>query len=88
MLQVFTDQCRDAYQQNADWGSYYCGLVSCLTWAILAVVEHLSTPRASWELMEPVPESPLPWKGVLLILFPGLVYLISQMPSSTVKPGT
>ena len=29
--------------------------------------------------MEPVPNKPLPWKGVFLILLPGLVYLIAQI---------
>jgi len=79
MLQVFTDQCRDAYQQNGGLGIVLLWLRVLPDLGYTAVVEHLSTPRASWGLMEPVPDEPLPWKGVLLILFPGLVYLISQI---------
>jgi hypothetical protein len=33
--------------------------------------------------MEPVPNAPLPWKGVFMILLPGLVYLVSQIAQLT-----
>jgi hypothetical protein len=36
--------------------------------------------------MEPVPNAPLPWKGVFLILIPGLVYLVSQIAQLTGQP--
>ncbi len=86
MLQVFTDQCRAAYRQKGGLGLLFLWLRTLPDLGYSAIVEHISSPRASWGLMEPVPNAPLPWKGVLLILLPGLVYLVSQVAQLTGQP--
>jgi hypothetical protein len=86
MRQVFTAQCREAYRDKGFAG------VLALWFRVLpdmwytAIVEHLTSPKASWGLLEPVPNAPLPWKGVFLVLLPGLVYLVSQVAQLTGSP--
>jgi hypothetical protein len=43
------------------------------------VIEHISEPNAKVGLLESMPNAPLPWKGVLLVLIPGSVFFISQI---------
>ncbi len=47
------------------------------------VREHLSDPNAKMGLLEAAPNAPLPWKGVLLVLIPGLVFFVSQIEQVT-----
>jgi hypothetical protein len=79
MYQVFRDQCRTAYEQKGRFGILLLWLRTLPDLGYTALLEHLTSPRAAWGLMEPVPNAPLPWKGVFLILLPGLVYLASQV---------
>jgi hypothetical protein len=79
MRQVFADQCRDAYREKGILGIFFLWLRVLPDLGYTAVLEHLTSPQAAWGLMEPVPNAPLPWKGVFLILLPGLVYLVSQI---------
>jgi hypothetical protein len=86
MLQVFTDQCRCAYQEKGGLGIFFLWLRTLPDLGYTAIVEHCTSPRADWGLMEPVPNAPLPWKGVILVLLPGLVYLVSQIAQLTGQP--
>lgn len=86
MRQVFTDQCRDAYKDKGMFGIILLWLRILPDLGYTAIVEHLTSPRAAWGLMEPVPNAPLPWKGVFLILLPGMVYLVSQIAQLTGEP--
>jgi hypothetical protein len=79
MQQVFNEQCRNAYEQKGQFGILLLWLRTLPDLGYTALLEHVTSPRAVWGLMEPVPNAPLPWKGVFLILLPGLVYLISQV---------
>ena len=86
MQQVFTDQCRSAYQQKSALGIILLWLRTLPDLGYTVLLEHITSPHASWGLMEPVPNAPLPWKGVLLVLLPGLVYLVSQIAQLTGEP--
>lgn len=86
MRQVFVAQCQDAYNARGLTGIILLWLRVLPDLGYTAILEHLSSPHASWGLMEPVPNAPLPWKGILLILLPGLVYLVSQIAQLTGSP--
>jgi hypothetical protein len=86
MRQVFTDQCRSAYEQKGALGIVFLWLRTLPDLGYTALVEHITSPRVTWGLMEPVPNAPLPWKGVFLILLPGLVYLVSQIAQLIGQP--
>ncbi len=86
MRQVFTDQCRSAYAQKGVLGLLALWLRTLPDLGYTALLEHLTSPSATWGLLEPVPNAPLPWKGVFLILLPGLVYLISQIAQLSGQP--
>jgi hypothetical protein len=86
MQQVFTEQCRSAYQQKGAIGIILLWLRTLPDLGYTATMEHVTAPNASAGLMEPVPNAPLPWKGVFLILLPGLVYLVSQIAQLTGQP--
>jgi hypothetical protein len=83
MRQVFTDQCRSAYAQKGAFGILLLWLRTLPDLGYTALLEHLTSPRAAWGLVEPVPNAPLPWKGVFLILLPGLVFLLGQIAQLT-----
>jgi hypothetical protein len=86
MRQVFTAQCREAYRDKGFAGVLALWLRVLPDMGYTAIVEHLTSPKASWGLMEPVPNAPLPWKGVFLVLLPGMVYLVSQVAQLTGSP--
>jgi hypothetical protein len=86
MQQVFTDQCRSAYQKKSAFGIILLWLRILPDLGYTALLEHITSSRVTWGLMEPVPNAPLPWKGVFLILLPGLVYLVSQIAQLTGQP--
>ncbi len=86
MQQVFTDQCRSVYQQKGALGIILLWLRILPDLGYTALLEHTTSPRAVWGLMEPVPNAPLPWKGIFLILLPGLVYLVSQIAQLSGQP--
>jgi hypothetical protein len=44
-----------------------------------ALREQLAAPHSTAGLLEAQPGKPLPWKGVILVLIPGLIFLISQV---------
>ena len=83
MRQVFRDQCRTAYEQRGRFGILLLWLRTLPDLGYTALLEHVTSPRATWGLMEPVPNAPLPWKGVFLILLPGLVFFVGQIAQLT-----
>jgi hypothetical protein len=83
MLHVFTDQCRETYKQRGPLGILLLWPRILIDAAATATVEHLTDPRAKFGLLEAVPNAPLPWKGVLLVLVPGLIFFISQIAQLT-----
>ena len=83
MLQVFTDQCRSVYRENGTRGMAFLWLRTLVDLTASVLREHIASPRATWGLMEAVPNTPLPWKGVALVLIPGLVFFIGQIGQLT-----
>ncbi len=78
MLQLFVDQCRAACRRGGV-GLSALWLRTLFDLGLSALSEHLSAPGAKWGLLEAVPNRPLPWKGVALVLIPGLVLFASQV---------
>ena len=83
MQQVFNEQCRNAYDKKGQIGIILLWLRTLPDLGYTALLEHVTSPRAAWGLMEPVPNAPLPWKGVFLILLPGLVFFVGQIAQLT-----
>ena len=83
MFRVFTDQCRDAYQQWGRLGMLSLWLRTLMDVGKTIVIEHISDPNAKVGLLDAVPNAPLPWKGVLLVLIPGMIFFISQIEQVT-----
>jgi hypothetical protein len=79
MLQVFTDQLHAASRQEGGRGIFVLWLRTLWDLGINAVKEQFSTPHATAGLLEAVPNAPLPWKGVALVLVPGLAFFIAQL---------
>ena len=83
MFRFFTSQCREAYQQRGAIGILLLWLGTFVDVGKTVMVEHISDPNARVGLLEAVPNAPLPWKGVFLVLIPGLVFFISQVAQVT-----
>lgn len=79
ILQVFTDQCRESFTERGVWGLLILWLRTLFDLGISSLREHLVLPNAASGLLQAIPNRPLPWKGVLMVLIPGLVFLISQI---------
>ncbi|HMB21812.1 MAG TPA: hypothetical protein VKP08_03220 [Anaerolineales bacterium] len=87
MLHLFTDQCREVSKQQGSSGRLFFWLRTAMDLGITVVREHLSDPNAKVGLLEAAPNKPLPWKGVLLVLIPGLIFFISQVEQVTSSNG-
>lgn len=83
MFRLFTDQCKDAYKQNGKQGILSLWPRTLADVGITALREHLADPNAKLGLLEAQPDAPLPWKGVLLVLIPGLIFFVSQIVQLT-----
>jgi hypothetical protein len=79
MLQMFTDQCRFAYKEAGVRGLFVLWLYTLLDLCSSSLREHLDSPRLLCGVLEAVPNEPLPWKGVLLVLIPGLLFFTGQI---------
>ena len=79
MLHVFTNQCRDTYKQRGPLGILLLWPRTLIDVIVTVTNEHLTDPEAKFGLLEAIPNAPLPWKGVLLVLIPGLIFFISQI---------
>ena len=85
MVRLFTDQCRSAINQRGRPGLVALWLRTLVDLGKTALIEHLSSPQAKTGLLQATPGMALPWKGVLLVLIPGLVFFISQIGQLTGK---
>src|SRR5919199_4184 len=83
MFRLFSDQCREAYEQQGKLGILLLWPRTLVDVGITATREHLTDPRAKLGLLEAEPNAPLPWKGVLLVLIPGLIFFIGQVVELT-----
>jgi hypothetical protein len=83
MLRVFKNQCREAYQQQGSLGILLLWPRILVDVGITVVREHISDPHAKVGLLDAMPNTPLPWKGVLLVLIPGLIFFVSQIVQLT-----
>lgn len=79
MLQLFTDQLRAVGQQEGGGGFFVLWLRTLWDLGISAIKEQFSSPHLTPGLLEAVPNQPLPWKGVALVLVPGLAFFIAQL---------
>ncbi len=79
MFRLFTDQCREAYKQRGGRGVLALWPRTLVDVGITVTREHLADPQATLGLLEAKPDAPLPWKGVLLVSIPGLIFFISQV---------
>ena len=79
MLQVFTDQLHSAYRNEGGRGVFSLWLRTLWDLGVSALKEQFSSPHLTAGLLEAVPNSPLPWKGVALVLVPGLIFFIAQI---------
>jgi hypothetical protein len=79
MAQLFGDQCRSAHHQNGWRGLLALWMRTLVDLGKSALVEHFASPQAQTAFFQATPGSPLPWKGVLLVLIPGLVIFVSQL---------
>jgi hypothetical protein len=79
MRQLFTDQCRFAVRENGSRGLAFLWLRTILDLCFSMIREHLVPSRASLGLLEAVPNKPLPWKGVAMVLIPGIVFMVGQI---------
>ena len=66
MLQVFRDECKLRYEKKGLLSIFLYWLKILPDLSFTVVKEHLALQTATWGLMEPVPNQPLPWKGVCI----------------------
>jgi hypothetical protein len=83
MLQLFTDQCRSTMQENGTRGMIFLWLRTLMDLAFSVLREHVMSTTATGGLLEGVPNKPLPWKGVAVVLVPCLVFFIGQIGQLT-----
>ncbi len=79
MDQLFADQCRAAYGQQGRLGVLKLWWRTLGDASVTIPAEHLADPQARLGLLEALPGVQLPWKGVALVLIPGLVFFVCQM---------
>ena len=79
MLQLFGDQCRSAFERRGGPGLAALWLRTLFDLGLSAIAEHLSAPGAQLGLLDAIPNKPLPWKGVGLVLVPGLLLFSAQV---------
>jgi hypothetical protein len=85
MALLFADQCRSAVSQRGNPGLATLWLHTLVDLFKTVLIEHFSTPQARSGLLQGTSGRPLPWKGVLLVLIPGLIFFISQIGTLTGK---
>jgi len=77
MMQLFSDQSRAARQSGGAKGLAVLWIRTLADFAVSVLREHVA--RGTGGLMEAVPGAPLPWKGVALVMIPGLVFFVGQL---------
>ncbi|NMB90824.1 MAG: hypothetical protein GYA17_20885 [Chloroflexi bacterium] len=83
MLQLFTDQCKEAAGLHPPLYRIALWLRTLGDLFVNAIKEHASLPSAGLGLLEAPPNAPLPWKGVALVLLPGLIFFAGQVGQLT-----
>ena len=83
MLQVFTDQCRAANQTQKGAALLVLWVRTLIDLVVNVTREHLTSPQSGLGGLENGPVKPLPWKGVALVLVPGLIFFGSQVAQLT-----
>ena len=83
MLQVFTDQCRAANSARTGLAFLALWVRTLIDLGVNVVREHLTAPQGGLGGLENGPIQPLPWKGVALVLAPGLIFFGSQVAQLT-----
>jgi hypothetical protein len=83
MLQVFTDQCRAANQACKGLAFLALWVRTLIDLVVNVVREHLTSPQGGLGGLDNGPVRPLPWKGVALVLAPGLIFFGSQVAQLT-----
>ena len=83
MLQVFTDQCRSALKENGLQGMIFLWVRTLIDLSVSVLREQIASPSAANGLLEAVPNQPLPWKGVAIVLIPCLIFFIGQIGQLT-----
>jgi hypothetical protein len=83
MIQTHHDQCREVLARPAGSGRFFAWfalwLQTLADWFVSVLREHITDPNRSTGLLESPVDAPLPWKGVLLVLLPGLAFFIAQI---------
>ena len=79
MLQLFTDQCRSTLRENGSRGMVFLWFRTLMDLVFSVLREHIMSPNAIGGLLEAVPNKPLPWKGVAVVLIPCLVFFVGQI---------
>lgn len=79
MTRVFIEQCRSAMGERGKSALVALWLRTFADLGKTALVDHLSSPMATVGLLQAPPDKPLPWKGVSLVLIPGLFYIVCQV---------
>jgi hypothetical protein len=77
MIQVFTDQCREASRQHGAWDIFALYIRTLFDLGKTALREHLASSQARDGLLAAFPGAPLPWKKVAQILIPSFVFLFA-----------
>jgi hypothetical protein len=83
MLQLFTDQCRSTIREKGMHGMILLWFRTLMDLAKSVLREHFASPDATGGLLEAVPNKPLPWKGVAVVLIPCLVFFVGQIGQLT-----
>jgi hypothetical protein len=83
MLQLFTDQCRSTLREKGARGMIFLWFRTLMDLALSVLREHFKSPDATGGLLEAVPNKPLPWKGVAVVLIPCLVFFVGQIGQLT-----
>jgi hypothetical protein len=87
MFHLFTDQCRDACEKHGRTGLLSLWLRTLGDAAVTIFREHLTDPNAKLGLLDASPNTQLPWKGVALVLIPGLIFFIAQIAQLSMSGG-
>lgn len=83
MTQLFADQCRFALEEGGSFGLLALWGRTLVDVCKTAVAEHFYSPQANLGLLQATPGAPLPWRGVALVLIPGIVLLVGQVGQLT-----
>ena len=79
MAQLFADQCSFALEDGGRFGLLALWSRTLVDVCKTAVVEHFYSPQANLGLLQATPGAPLPWRGVALVLIPGIMLLVGQV---------